>query len=85
MKKKNVLKCTKKLTLGIALALGCNILSMSMLTNAEAAESVLESGAIMEGNSKLINMAADSADITYDKYTGYKNYYVYEHDSTDVT
>ena len=37
MKNQRFLKRSKKFALGIALALGCNVLSMGMMSNAEAA------------------------------------------------
>ena len=38
MKETRFLKRSKKFALGIALALGCNVLSMGLMSNVEAAE-----------------------------------------------
>lgn len=77
MKRSKVLQKTQKISLGIALALGCSFFSVGLTTQAEAAD-MLESGVVTK-------MAADSADIVYDHYNAKGNFYIYEHDSKDVS
>lgn len=64
-----ILKHTRRLTLGIAIALGCNVLSMGILSNAEAAD-------------QFITVGEDN--VTLNDYAG-GHTYIYSHEGSDPT
>ena len=57
MKNQRFLKRSKKFALGIALALGCNVLSMGMMSNAEAAvlDALKASGKVCKVKSRNVS------------------------------